>query len=83
VTGGIFSIGNTIGFFNVQGKEVGTLNPKNGRILINSGFQSTIKTQLDFTSHMPLIKIFDTTIGSTIFQVNLPTESISDIMMHQ
>jgi|GEM_PF-4131028 len=67
----------------MQGQEVGTLNPNNGRISVSSGFQSIIKVQLDLSSHMPLIKIFDTTSNSTLFQVNLPTENLVDITMHQ
>jgi len=67
----------------MQGKEVGTLNPNNGRILVSSGFKSTVKVQLDLSSHMPLIKIFDSASNSTLFQVYLPTESLVDIIMHQ
>ena len=78
ITGWIFSIGNTIGFYNIQGEEVGTLNPNNGRILINNEFSWTIEVQLDLTSHMPLIKIFDTSSNNTLFQIYLPTQGPVD-----
>lgn len=35
ITGGIFTLGNTVGLYDTQGNEIGTVDPKTGEIKVN------------------------------------------------
>lgn len=80
ITGGIFTIGNTIGLYNTSGKEIGTINPDTGEISIYTTYQDTIRTALNMSSHIPVIEIKE---GEKIlFKVILPIKSITDSTLH-
>ncbi len=83
ITGGIFTIGNDIGLYNNQGKEIATINKQTNEIHINPWFENTIKTNVSFTAHIPIIEIKDITTNTVVFQIILPIETISKIQLHQ
>ena len=82
ITGGIFTIGNTIGLFDNQGHEIGTVDPKTGEIKIDPAYQNTVHIYLNFALHIPVVELRDSITNTTLFQIVLPVEAITDIQMN-
>lgn len=76
-------MGNTIGFYDQAGTEVGSLNPDNGEIKIYPAYSGDIKINVDLSSHMPTIKIVNSQTQTTLFQINLPTQNLVSSQMNQ
>lgn len=69
--------------YDAQGNEIATINPKTGEIKINAGFENKIKIHLSFTTHIPVIELRDSIKNTTLFQIVLPIQAISNIEMNE
>ena len=83
ITGWIFTIGNDIGLYDTKGNEIATIDPQTGQIKISQGFQNKVQIRLNFSTHIPVVELVDTTSSTTLFQIVLPIEAITNIQMNQ
>ncbi|MEI6672333.1 MAG: hypothetical protein WCL02_03005 [bacterium] len=83
ITGGIFTMGNDIGLYDKQGNELATIDPKTGEIKIQKGYENKVNLKINFNSHIPVIELRDKVTNSTLFQIVIPIEAITQIQMNQ
>ncbi len=82
ITWGIFTIGNDIGLYDSQENEIATIDAKTNEIQINPWYKNKIDIHLDFSTHIPVVELRDRTNNTTLFQIVLPIEAITDIQMN-
>lgn len=68
--------------YDSQGNEIATIDPETGEIKINQEYENTVKINLNFSTHIPVVELRDTTKNITLFQIVLPVESITKIQMN-
>jgi len=76
ITGGVYDVWIDVGFIDKLWETVWHLDPRNGEIAILSKYQSDIKINLDFETHLPRISIQDFRFWSTLFWISLPVEEL-------
>ncbi|MCF7835432.1 phage tail protein, partial [Candidatus Gracilibacteria bacterium] len=81
VTGGYYDFGDDIGLYLANGDLIAKVNPQNGKIQIQSGYQNNISIKVDFTSHIPIIKIIDIQELKVLFQIYFPPQSLESLQV--
>ncbi len=83
ITWGVFTMGNDIGLYDSNGKELATIDPKTGQIKISQGMETSVNTSLNFSTHIPVVQLNNAVNNTVLFQIILPIVSITDIQMDQ
>lgn len=60
---------------------VAQVNLQNWKIQIQSWYQNKVEIKIDFTSHIPIIKLIDTQISKVLFQLYFPPEKLNKIQI--
>lgn len=72
ITGWLFTIGNDVGLFAADDSLIGSINPENGSITLNS---SDYHLSVSFVTWWPIVFV-ETTNGTKIFAIYLPPLSL-------
>ncbi|MCK9466717.1 MAG: FG-GAP-like repeat-containing protein [Candidatus Absconditabacterales bacterium] len=78
VTGGFYDFGDDIGLYLSSGSLAAKLNPKNGKISIESGFENIVEIELDYSNKIPIIKVLDDQ-KQTIFSIKLNSKELVNL----
>lgn len=77
ITGGFFDIGSLIGFWNPEGTKIGTLDPRNGEIIIPESFRDNTSIRVWFMSHFPMIQLRHNNPQIKQFEIYIPPRRLS------
>lgn len=75
VTWWYYDFGDDIWLYLSNWDLAAKINPKNWKISIENGFENVVKTELDYSTRVPMIKVLDSQ-NSTIFAIKLNSESL-------
>ena len=76
ITGSIFNLSDDIWLYNAAGETVALLDPMNGTITIEDNFINQYTLDVDFASHVPMIRVVDATAWQQIFQIYYAASSL-------
>jgi len=76
VTGSVFDLSDDIWLYNTAGETIALLDPSNGTITIDPNFANQYILDLDFDSHVPMIRVIDTLAWQQIFQIYYAASSL-------
>jgi len=82
VTWSVFSLGNTVWLYDVSWNEIGQITI-DGHVSILPLYQDQYDVVLDLASGYPLVRVLDKTSGTTVFWIQMPSISLSDITLYQ
>jgi hypothetical protein len=79
ITWWYFDFWETIWLYLSDWSQVASVNPSNWKIEILAKYKNQIEIQLDFSSHIPIIKIVDTSKTKILFQLYFPPQELTKI----
>ncbi|MDD3263232.1 MAG: VCBS repeat-containing protein [Candidatus Absconditabacteria bacterium] len=82
VTGSVFSMGNTLGLYDNNGNEIGQITI-DGQVTILPIYQDQYQIMLDLVTGYPLVRVLDKKSGTTVFWIQMPSTSLSDVTLYQ
>lgn len=82
VTWSVFSLGNTVWLYDLNWNEIGQITI-DGQVSIIPLYQDQYDIILDLASWYPLIRILDKKSGTTVFWIQMPSISLSEIYLYQ
>ena len=75
LTGGVFSLGQDIGFYDNQSHQIWSVTP-DGNLTIFPTYQALYKVVLDLSSSLPALRVLDTKNSDTLFWIHLPPKKL-------
>lgn len=79
ITWWYFDFWETIWLYLSDWSQVASVNPNNGKIEILPKYKNQVQIQLDFTSHIPVIKIVDIQKTKILFQLYFPPQELINV----
>jgi len=79
ITWGYFDFWDTIWLYLPDWNQIASINPNNWEIKILTKYKNQTQIQLNFSSHIPIIKIIDIVKNKTLFQLYFPPQKLINI----
>ncbi len=80
LTGGVFSLGQDVGFYDMKNNQIGSLSPS-GNLKIFPAYDALYKIQMDLTSSLPALRVLDIKQSDTLFWVHLPPKQLISLKL--